>query len=277
MRIRRIAFYGSKGVGTTTVVGNVAAALAEAGQQVIVVGCDGEVNSTAPLHPRQIVSPLFPGGDSGEGSYVVRGFQGIRSLELGQFPRTTEELTIAIHRLRSFLEREEGDFILYDITGDLQPYFLHLACDDLFDELLVITSAQVSSLRKSNQILSLQALGGFPQSLRLLGLVGNFLSTTWVAGVVDDFARKTALPVIASFPRSLVVSRCEFFGETLIDAAPLAHHTYLYRKLARILLSGLSSRDPIPLSEEDFEDWSRDWGDRLYEFGEGLVDLGSGI
>lgn len=78
-------------------------------------------------------------------------------------------------------------------------------------------------------------------------------------------------------PRSLVVYRCEFFGETLIDAAPLAHHTYLYRKLAKILLAGLPELNPVPLSIEEFEDWGRNWGDRLYELGEGIIEIGSGI
>jgi len=113
--------------------------------------------------------------------------------------------------------------------------------------------------------------------VRLVGLVGNALPTIYAEAVVEDFSHKSEQKVIVYIPRSLVVYRCEFFGETLIDAAPLAHHTYLYRKLAKALVAGLPELNAVPLSIENFEDWSRSWGDRLYELGEGLIEVGSGI
>ena len=281
MTTRQIAFYGHKGVGTTTVVVNVAAALAEAGQRVIVVGCDGELNATAALHPRRIVSPLVESVQTGEAKgngYLVTGFKGVRSIEFGRV-RTPAAFAAAIGRLHLLLAAEAltADFILYDITGDAQQSLLLLAKEGLFDEVLSITSAQVAALKSVNHLLHFKEQGILPQKVRLLGLVGNALPTTYAEAVVDDFVRKTEQMVIVYIPRSLVVYRCEFFGETLIDAAPLAHHTYLYRKLAKALLAGLPELNPVPLSTEEFEDWGRNWGDRLYDLGEGLIEIGSGI
>lgn len=281
MATRQIAFYGHKGVGTTTVVVNVAAALAEAGQRVIVVGCDGEINATATLHPRRIVSPLVESvqcsEDKGNG-FLVTGFKGIRSIEFGR-ARSPEAFTAAIRRLHDLLaiEGEAADFILYDITGDVQQSLLPLAKEGFFDEILSVTSAQVAALKSVNNLLRFKLLGILPDSVRLIGLVGNALQTTYAEAVVDDFSRKIEHKVIVYIPRSLVVSRCEFFGETLIDAAPLAHHTYLYRKLAKALLAGLPALTPVSFSLEEFEDWGRNWGDRLYDLGEGLIEIGSGI
>ena len=278
MATRQIAFYGHKGVGTTTVVVNVAAALAEAGQRVIVVGCDGEMNSTATLHPRRSVTPLVAEGQDATGSYVVGGFKGIRSIEFGRIPGP-EALTVATRRLHDLLavEGPSADFVLYDISGEVPQSLLPLAKEGLFDEVLIVTSAQVAALSSVNHLLRFKELVILPDFVRLIGLVGNALPSTYAEAVVDDFARKTEQKVIVYIPRSLVVYRCEFFGETLIDAAPLAHQTYLYRKLARALLSGLPEINPVPFSTEDFEDWSRNWGDRLYDLGEGMVEVGSGI
>lgn len=281
MATRQIAFYGHKGVGTTTVVVNVAAALAEAGQRVVVVGCDGEINSTAVLHPSRSVTPLVEAGqghDDVSSGYVVTGFKGIRSVEFGRI-ESPEAFAAAIRRLHNLLAAAgpSADFILYDITGDLQQRLLPLAKEGFFDEVLLVTSAQVAALKSSNHLLRFKTLGIIPRTVRLLGLVGNALPTTYAETVVDDFSRKTAQAVIVYIPRSLVVYRCEFFGETLVDAAPLAHHTYLYRKLAKALLAGLPELSPVPFSSEDFEDWSRNWGDRLYDLGEGLIEVGSGI
>lgn len=281
MATRQIAFYGHKGVGTTTVVVNVAAALAEAGQRVIVVGCDGEINSTAVLHPRRIVSPLVESVQSGDAKgngYLVTGFKGVRSIEFGRI-RSPEAFAAAISRLHLLLAAEAptADFILYDITGDVQQSLLPMAKEGLFDEVLSITSAQVAALKNVNHLARFKALGIFPDSVRLFGLVGNALPSTYAEAVVDDFARKTEQKVIVYIPRSLVVYRCEFFGETLIDAAPLAHHTYLYRKLAKALVANLPEILPVPFSDEDFADWSQNWGDRLYDLGEGLIEVGSGI
>jgi nitrogenase iron protein NifH len=281
MATRQIAFYGHKGVGTTTVVVNVAAALAEAGLRVIVVGCDGEPNATAVLHPRQSVLPLVESGAKSAAKghdYVISGFKGVRSIEFGRV-RSPEAFAVASERLHDLLavEGPSADCILYDITGDVQQCLVPLAREGLFAEVLAITSAQVAALKSVNHLLRLKELGILPQTLRLLGLVGNALPSTYAEAVVDDFSRKTAQKVIVYIPRSLVVYRCEFFGETLIDAAPLAHHTYLYRKLAKALVAGLPGLTPVPLSAEEFEDWSRNWGDRLYDLGEGLIEIGSGI
>lgn len=276
MVTRQIAFYGHKGVGTTTVVVNVAAALAEAGQRVIVVGCDGEPNATAALHPRQIAIPLVE-PNPGRG-YILVGFKGIRSLEIGPI-RRPEIFATAISRLQDLLaqERQSADFILYDLSGDVEQNVLPLAQAGLFDEVLLITSAQVAALKNVNHLLRCKAQGILPESVRLLGLVGNALQTTYAEAVVEDFSHKSGQAMIVYIPRALEVYRCEFFGETVIDAVPLSHPAYLYRKLAQTLVAGLPTLTPIPFSPEEFENWGLNWGDRLYDLYEGLIEIGSGI
>jgi nitrogenase subunit NifH len=112
------------------------------------------------------------------------------------------------------------------------------------------------------------------------GLIGNNLPAPYAEAIIDSFARTAAIPVVAYVSQSLVVTRSAFFGTSVIDAAPLAHQSYIYRKAARSLTATrpFSQRQaPKPLDEERFVEWSLDWGERLFDLGEGRVGEGSGI
>lgn len=47
----KIAIYGKGGIGKSTTVSNVAAALAESGLKVMQIGCDPKADSTIPAAP----------------------------------------------------------------------------------------------------------------------------------------------------------------------------------------------------------------------------------
>ena len=56
--MKKICVYGKGGIGKSTTVANVAAALAEEGLRVAVVGCDPKADSTRCLMGRRIPSVL---------------------------------------------------------------------------------------------------------------------------------------------------------------------------------------------------------------------------
>ena len=54
--MKRICVYGKGGIGKSTAVSNLAAAMAQAGKRVAVVGCDPKADSTRPdgaAHPHR--------------------------------------------------------------------------------------------------------------------------------------------------------------------------------------------------------------------------------
>ena len=57
--MKRICVYGKGGIGKSTAVSNLAAAMAQAGKRVAVVGCDPKADSTRSLMGRRIPT-LFP-------------------------------------------------------------------------------------------------------------------------------------------------------------------------------------------------------------------------
>jgi nitrogenase iron protein NifH len=279
---RHIAFYGRKGVGTTTVVANISAALAEAGHKVVQIGCDGGSDSTATLRRCKkvptLTATLQRASTARLADVAVTGFKGILCLEVGQ-SESKGELKEALVLAGEILAAEAAavEFVLYDIAGEPAEVVAPLLESVSIESLFAVGTADAVSLRAVNELFSY--LGGTAASQPLLsGIIGNLLPGPYAEAVIDDFARKTAVPVVAYIPRSLVVTRSEFFGETVIDAAPLAHQAYLYRKLARDVAASRSAPVvPLPLDNEGFRDWSLDWGERLFDLDEGLVYGGAAI
>ena len=55
----RVAVYGKGGIGKSTTVSNVAAALAEKGMKVMQIGCDPKSDSTIQLHEGKPVESIL--------------------------------------------------------------------------------------------------------------------------------------------------------------------------------------------------------------------------
>jgi nitrogenase iron protein NifH len=148
------------------------------------------------------------------------------------------------------------------------------------DLLVAVSTADVDGLRAINQLLQLLRKTDRDNRVMVGGIIGNHLLAPYAEAVIDSFAHAVAIPVTAFIPQSLVVTRSAFFGVSVIDAAPLSHHAYLYRKAARSLNATRPfshKQRPKPLNEECFAEWSLDWGERLYDLGEGYVGAGGGI
>ena len=86
--MRQIAYYGKGGIGKSAIVANVAAAMAEAGNQVMQIGCDPKRDSTRMLLGGQFSPPVLEKlrSDSPSltaASLVTVGFNGVRCIEAG--------------------------------------------------------------------------------------------------------------------------------------------------------------------------------------------------
>ena len=55
----KIAVYGKGGIGKSTTVSNVSAALADMGLRVMQIGCDPKADSTVSLHGRERIPPCW--------------------------------------------------------------------------------------------------------------------------------------------------------------------------------------------------------------------------
>lgn len=288
MSVKRIAFFGRPGVGTTTVVTNIAAALAESGRRVAVVGCPTGERTTANLRQGERRAPLLEMLRQTTrvelDQVAATGFKGILCLELG---KTVEdvETSVALAVVDELLAgpAPQVDYVLYNASGaggDPQTFVAPLLHNRQIDQLVAVSTAEVEGLRAVNRLLQLLRTIDRDHAVEVGGIIGNHLPAPYAEAVIDSFAWATGIPVTAFIAQSLVVTRSAFFGASVIDAAPLAHHAYLYRKAARVLVASRqhSQHQALkPLDEETFTDWALDWGERLFDLGEGMVGAGGGI
>lgn len=261
MNARVLIFFGHRGAGTTSVAAHLAAAYAEAGRRTILVGCAGGATTA-----------LVSRGRSANSHGWTVGFKGIACREWRP-NRPAAGWTERVAGLREEIASHEpaAKLVLIDVADEIAALDALLAGGNV-DQVLAVTDAEPASLRAVNSLW--RALDGRAVEV---GLIGNNLSAAHAEAIVQDFARQTETLLQGLLPRALAVTRSAFFGETVIEAAPLAHPAYLYRELARLLGKPGPSPVPVPLDDGDFRDWAADWGDRLYDLGEGYVGWGGGI
>ena len=128
--MKKLAIYGKGGIGKSTTVSNVAAALAEQGLRVMQIGCDPKADSTITLrHGMQLttVLELVRSGNLNPKleDMVLEGYGGVLCVEAGG---PTPGLGCAGRGIIAALEKLEAagaytvyqpDVVLYDVLGDV--------------------------------------------------------------------------------------------------------------------------------------------------------------
>lgn len=258
MATRYLIFFGHPGAGTSSVAAHLAAACAEAGRKTLLIGCGDDqapaLVCRAPVHHEGWAS----------------GFKGLGCRLLSPSGKDwSESVRLLGNELAA--RHPAAELVLIDAGTD-RALLEALLSAGLASQVLAVTDAEPASLRRINQL-----WWALQQEQVEVGLIGNNLTEPFAAPIVQDFARKTGTGLQGYLPRALAVIRSAFFGATVIEAAPLAHAAYLYRDLAKLLLIPGDFALPEPLDDEEFRDWAADWGDRLYDLGEGYVGFGGGI
>lgn len=290
-----IALYGKGGVGKTTLVTNISAALVEAGFEVMLVGCDAKgdtstfLNSSFPIP--NVIDQIRNQSVVTMDSIVHTGFKGIKCVELGgavtsSGTRTSAEVSKALKELKraDVFAHINPDFVLYDISGDSSPADLQAVIrnSDLI-RLFVVTTADYKSLQAANDVFGFleKYNGENGQIIPMGGLILNSITSSFEEAFVNDFAFHTNARAIGKVPRSLVVRQCELYGQTVIESRPQSNLSYYYRRLANQIVDATgtlySGNMPQPMSVERLRAWSLEWADRIYALENGLVTDGGSI
>ena len=84
--IKHVAIYGKGGIGKSCTASNIAAACAEEGHKVLVIGCDPKSDSTITLVGKRIptmMDLIQSGGEIAEKDVVFEGYRGVKCIEVG--------------------------------------------------------------------------------------------------------------------------------------------------------------------------------------------------
>lgn len=244
--MRRIAIYGKGGIGKSTTVSNISAAMADKGLKVLQIGCDPKSDSTRFLmkgnSPDTVLDLIRDDADSLD-SAVKEGYNGVLCVECGG-PRpgtgcAGRGIIAAFEELeeQDIIGRYVPDVILYDVLGDVVcGGFAMPIRNGYARDVFIVTSGEMMSLYAANNIA--QAISNFSEDgyARLGGLIQNSRNVASEDFLVDAAASEIGAEVIHRIPRDPVVQECESKGMTVIEGSPGSAMAASYRKLADVLL-----------------------------------------
>ena len=244
----KLAIYGKGGIGKSTTVSNVSAALAGMGYRVMQIGCDPKADSTYMLHGKEKVPTVLDlvrtrKNDFSLEDMVTVGYRGVICVEAGG---PTPGLGCAGRGIIAALEKlaEKGayetyqpDVVLYDVLGDVVCGGFSLPMRSGYaDRVYVITSGENMAIHAAANIA--MAIEGFRGRgyAQLGGIILNRRNVRDEEGKVAELSQDIGAPIIARLSRSDTVQQAEDLGKTVIEAFPDSAMAEEYRVLARTLL-----------------------------------------
>ena len=269
----KIAVYGKGGIGKSTTVSNISAALADMGYKVMQIGCDPKADSTASLHSRNIqeqaagqpVSMSDPAGilnKYGRGGMptvlelvrerkndftlddmVCEGYGGVICVEAGGpapgLGCAGRGIIAALEKLKDkgAYSTYDPDVVIYDVLGDVVCGGFSMPMRGGYaDKVFVITSGENMALHAAANIAV--ALDGFRDRgyASLGGIILNHRNVRDEDAKVAELASDVGSEVIGELTRSETVTDAEDLGKTVIEAFPESSMAEEYRTLAKKII-----------------------------------------
>ena len=244
----KIAVYGKGGIGKSTTVSNVAAALAEKGMTVMQIGCDPKADSTIQLrHGREMRTVLDLYNEKKQNlkleDMTTNGYQGVICVEAGGptpgLGCAGRGIITALEKLKETgaYETYKPDIVLYDVLGDVVcGGFAAPIREGYASKVLIVTSGEKMALYAANNINN--AVKNFEDRsyARVFGIVLNHRNVENETEKVQAFAQKSNIPIVGEIPRSDEIIRWEDQGKTVIEGDAGSEISRRFFDLAEMLL-----------------------------------------
>ena len=270
---REIAFYGKGGIGKSTMVSNVAAALAEEGKRVLVVGCDPKSDCTRNLRGDVVMptvtkillektsaplelSEFVYGKEIKAEDIVYEGFKGIACIEVGGpepgvgcAGRGVSLAIDLIHRI--VLDKLEPDIIFYDILGDIVCGGFGMNLRKGFaDQAIIVTSSDYLAVFAANNICKGIYRYADRSGTPLGGLIYNVRGLLDDINLVEEFAEGIGSQIIGNMKSSHSIMESEIYAQTVIEREPESATAEAFRALAKKVINNTDCVSPRPLTDE---------------------------
>lgn len=260
---KRIAIYGKGGIGKSSTASNVAAACADEGYKVMIIGCDPKSDSSITLLGGRriptILDLLRDGVEVKEEDVIHEGYKGVKCVEVGGpepgIGCAGRGIIVAIQTLKKISKSlNEMDLIIYDVPGDIVcGGFVAPIRKGLVKEAYVLTSGEYMPLYAANNICRGLAKINTPLS----GIICNSRSVSREEEIVTKFATEIGSELMAFIPKEQIVQDCERDGFSVMEKAPDSNVAQVYRKLARSIMERDSSVMPEALDDERLRELTR--------------------
>jgi nitrogenase iron protein NifH len=263
--MRKVAIYGKGGIGKSTTTQNTVAALAEAGNQVMVVGCDPKADSTrlllGGLAQKTVLDTLRGEGEDVDLDDIRRnGFGGSLCTESGG-PEpgvgcAGRGIITSINMLEQLgaYETHDLDYTFYDVLGDVVcGGFAMPIREGKADEIYIVVSGEMMAMYAANNICKGIVKFAEAGGVRLGGLICNSRKTDNEKELIQELARRLGTKMIHFVPRDNDVQRAELRRKTVIDWNPECNQADEYCQLAKAIDENDLFVVPKPLEIEELE------------------------
>ncbi len=260
---KQIAIYGKGGIGKSSTASNVAAACADEGHRVTIIGCDPKSDSSITLLRGKriptIMDLMREGIDVREEDIVFKGYKGVKCVEIGGpepgIGCAGRGIIVAISLLKKISKAiEDTDLVIYDVPGDIVcGGFVAPVKKGLVNEAYVLTSGEYMPLYAANNICK----GLSRLEMPLNGVICNSRGAMNEENIVREFAKEIGSELLAFIPKDILVQTCEREGFSVIEKMPDSEIASVYRGLAISIMGRTEGIVPQPLDDNRLRELTR--------------------
>lgn len=279
-KLRQIAFYGKGGIGKSTIASNFAAAYAESGHKVMIVGCDPKADCTRNLRgdadiptvldvlrekggAKMELTEIIGGKKIDVDEIVYKGYNGVLCVEAGGPEPAVgcagRGIIVAVDLLKSLGVYDwDLDLIIYDVLGDVVCGGFGMPLrKGLADNVFIVTSADYLAIYAANNICKGIERHASRKGSPLGGIIYNVRGAIDDPKLVGEFAGGVGSEVVGAIPNDPLISESEIYGKTVIEYMPDSIIADRFRELAGAILENGSGITPQPLSKEKLAELAR--------------------
>lgn len=255
--MKRICVYGKGGIGKSTVVSNMAAAMAMQGLKVAVIGCDPKADSTRNLTKEPVETILNCILKKRE-QLSIYGFGGVLCMESGGPEPGTgcagRGIVTALNAIRDRNLLADRDIVIFDVLGDVVcGGFSAPMREKAADQVYLVTTGDYMAMYAANNICKGICRYADTGEVRLSGIIQNCRSSLGDHEIVEEFAKQIGTKVIGKIPMAREISYAEMKHATVLEAFPNHPVSDVFRNLAQNVWINEERTIPKPLGEEQLE------------------------